>query len=163
LLDAALVRKLLSLLHHRGPDDRGWLTLDRNGIRTGSEPTDLAGDLVLLHTRLAILDLSSAGHQPMSTPDGRVHPSFNGEIYNHVELRKELESRGHEFVSRTDTEVLLKAWAEWGPATLERLVGMFAFALVDAERRVLVLARDHFGIKPLYYALLDGRLAFASE
>jgi asparagine synthase (glutamine-hydrolysing) len=163
LLDAALVGKLLSLLHHRGPDDRGWLTLDRSGIRTGSEPDDLAGDVVLLHTRLSILDLSAAGHQPMSTPDGRFHLSFNGEIYNYVELRQELEPLGHRFVSGSDTEVLLAAWAEWDAAALERFVGMFAFALVDAERRVLVLARDHFGIKPLYFAPLPGRLAFASE
>jgi asparagine synthase (glutamine-hydrolysing) len=163
LLDAALVGKLLSLLHHRGPDDRGWLSLDRSGVRTGSDPADLAGDVVLLHTRLSILDLSQAGHQPMSTPDGRFHLSFNGEIYNYVELKSELEVLGHEFVSGSDTEVLLAAWAQWGTAALKRLVGMFAFALVDTERRMLVLARDHFGIKPLYFAPLPGRLAFASE
>jgi asparagine synthase (glutamine-hydrolysing) len=163
LLDAALVGRLLALLHHRGPDDRGWLTLDRSGIRTGSDPDDLAGDVVLLHTRLSILDLSAAGHQPMSTPDGRFHLSFNGEIYNYVELRQELEALGHTFVSGSDTEVLLAAWAEWDAAALERFVGMFAFSLLDAERRVLVLARDHFGIKPLYFAPLPGRLAFASE
>ena len=163
LLDAPRVGKLLDLLHHRGPDDRGWLTLDRTGVRRGRDPDDLAGDVVLLHTRLSILDLSAAGHQPMSTRDGRFHLSFNGEIYNYVELRRELEALGREFVSGSDTEVLLMAWAEWGAATLGRLVGMFAFALVDAERRVLVLARDHFGIKPLYYAPLRGQLAFASE
>jgi asparagine synthase (glutamine-hydrolysing) len=163
LLDAALVGKLFSLLHHRGPDDRGWLTVDGKGIRTGSDPDDLAGDVVLLHTRLSILDLSPAGHQPMPTADGRFHLSFNGEIYNYVELRQELEGLGRRFVSGTDTEVLLAAWAEWGPASLERLVGMFAISLVDTERRTLVLARDHFGIKPLYYAVLPGRVAFASE
>jgi asparagine synthase (glutamine-hydrolysing) len=162
-LDSARVAKLLALLHHRGPDDRGWLTLDRAGVRTGTDPEDLAGDVVLLHTRLSILDLSAAGHQPMSSADGRYHLSFNGEIYNYVELRHELEPLGHRFVSGSDTEVLLAAYAEWGTAALERLVGMFAFALVDRERRVLVLARDHFGIKPLYYAPLPGRLAFASE
>jgi asparagine synthase (glutamine-hydrolysing) len=163
LLDATLVQRLFSLLDHRGPDDRGWLTLGRAEIRRGSEAVDLAGDVVLLHTRLSVLDLSPAGHQPMSGPDGRFHLSFNGEIYNYVELRRDLEARGHEFASGGDTEVLLKAWAEWGPAALERLVGMFAFAVVDAERRVLVLARDHFGIKPLHYVALPGRLAFASE
>lgn len=163
LLDRARVARLLALLQHRGPDDRGWLTLHSYAIRTGSDPEDLAGDVVLLHTRLSILDLSPAGHQPMSTPDGRFHLSFNGEIYNYVELRHELEAAGHWFASGSDTEVLLKAWAEWGAAALGRLVGMFAFALVDAERRVLVLARDQFGIKPLYYAPLAGRLAFASE
>ena len=163
LLDASLVRRLFSLLHHRGPDDRGWLTLDRSGVRTGSDPDDLAGDAVLLHTRLSILDLSPAGHQPMSTPDGRFHLSFNGEIYNYVELRQELESLGREFFSGSDTEVLLAAWAEWEAGALERLVGMFAFALVDTARRTMVLARDQFGIKPLYYAPIPGRFAFASE
>ena len=163
LLDASLVGRLLSLLHHRGPDDCGWLTLDRSGVRTGSDPDDLAGDVVLLHTRLSILDLSPAGHQPMSTTDGRFHLSFNGEIYNYVELRRELEALGHAFVSGGDTEVLLAAWAEWEAGALERLVGMFAFALVDAERRTMVLARDQFGIKPLYYTRLPQRLAFASE
>ena len=163
LLDASRVARLFSLLQHRGPDDRGWLTLDREGARAGSDPEALAGDVVLLHTRLSILDLSAAGHQPMSTPDGRYHLSFNGEIYNYLELRHELEALGRAFVSGSDTEVLLAAWAEWGAASLGRLIGMFAFALVDAERRVLVLARDHFGIKPLYYAPLPTGLAFGSE
>jgi asparagine synthase (glutamine-hydrolysing) len=157
------VERLFSLLHHRGPDDRGWLTLDGSDIRRGSEAVDLAGDAVFLHTRLSILDLSSAGHQPMSTADGRYHLTFNGEIYNYVELRRELEPLGHEFASGSDTEVLLAAYAEWGTAALERLVGMFAFGLLDAERRILVLARDHFGIKPLFYAPLPGGLALASE
>ena len=163
LLGASRVDRLFSLLHHRGPDDRGWLTLDRAGVRTGFGPEDLSGDVVLLHTRLSILDLSSAGHQPMSTKDGRFHLSFNGEIYNYLELREELQGLGRKFASGTDTEVLLSAYAEWGPAAFERLVGMFAVALVDSERRVLVLARDHFGIKPLYYAQLARSIAFASE
>ena len=163
LLERSRVERLFSLLHHRGPDDRGWLTLDGSEVRVGSRSEDLAGDVVLLHTRLSILDLSSAGHQPMSTRNGRYHLSFNGEIYNYVELRRELEPLGHEFVSGSDTEVLLAAYAEWGTAALERLIGMFAFAIVDAERRVLVLARDQFGIKPLFYAPCRGSLAFASE
>lgn len=163
LLDAALVGKLFSLLHHRGPDDRGWLVFGESGARTGSQTDHLEGGVILLHTRLSILDLSPAGHQPMSTSDGRFHLSFNGEIYNYVELRRDLEALGHDFASGTDTEVLLNAWAEWGASALNKLVGMFAFAIVDTERRVLVLARDQFGIKPLYYAPLEGRLAFASE
>jgi asparagine synthase (glutamine-hydrolysing) len=163
LLDRSRVERLFTLLHHRGPDDRGWLVLEGEAVRRGSAAADLAGDVALLHTRLSILDLSPAGHQPMSTADGRYHLSFNGEIYNYIELRGELESLGHEFVSGTDTEVLLAAYAQWGTACLERLIGMFAFAVVDVARRVLVLARDHFGIKPLFYAPLQGRLAFASE
>jgi asparagine synthase (glutamine-hydrolysing) len=162
-LDAALVARMFSLLRHRGPDDRGWLTLSRQGVRTGSDHCNLTGDVVLLHTRLSILDLSAAGHQPMSTEDGRYHLSFNGEIYNYLELRRDLETAGHSFVSGTDTEVLLRAWAEWGAGALDRLVGMFAFALVDAHQRELVLARDQFGIKPLYYAPLEHGLGFASE
>ena len=163
LLEARRVGRLLALLDHRGPDDRGWLTFGEDGVRSGSEVVDLAGDVVLLHTRLSILDLSDAGHQPMSTSDGRYHLSFNGEIYNYVELRQELEGRGHTFSSGSDTEVLLAAYAAWGTAALKRLIGMFAFAILDTERRVLVLARDHFGIKPLYYTQQAGRLAFASE
>jgi asparagine synthase (glutamine-hydrolysing) len=163
LLDAPHVERLFSLLHHRGPDDRGWLTLDHTGVRTGSGAEALAGDVVLLHTRLSILDLSAAGHQPMSTRDGRFHLSFNGEIYNYLELREELVRLGRTFASGTDTEVLLTAYAEWGAGVFDRLVGMFALALVDSERRLLVLARDQFGIKPLYYARLGGGLAFASE
>ena len=89
----------------------------------------------------------------MSTQDGRIHLSFNGEIYNYLELREELARLGRTFVSGTDTEVLLAAYAEWGAGAFERLVGMFAFAIVDVDRRLLVLARDQFGIKPLYYAL----------
>ena len=162
-LDASLVARLFALLDHRGPDDRGWLTVGRDGVRAGTDATDLTGDVVLLHTRLSILDLSSAGHQPMSTADGRFHLSFNGEIYNYVELRGELEGLGHAFASGSDTEVLLAAYAEWGAAALERLVGMFALSVVDTERRVLLLARDQFGIKPLHYARVPGGLAFASE
>jgi asparagine synthase (glutamine-hydrolysing) len=134
-----------------------------SGVRLGVDPGPLVGEVVLLHTRLSILDLSVAGHQPMSTSDGRFHLSFNGEIYNYLELRGELESLGHRFVSGSDTEVLLAAWAQWGTGALERLVGMFAFALLDSERRRLTLARDQFGIKPLFYAPGGGRFAFASE
>jgi asparagine synthase (glutamine-hydrolysing) len=163
LLGASLVGRLFALLDHRGPDDRGWLTFGHEGVRKGFDAVDLAGDVALLHTRLSILDLSEAGHQPMSTADGRYHLSFNGEIYNYVELRRELEGLGHTFSSGSDTEVLLAAYAAWGAAALERLVGMFALAILDTNRRVLVLARDHFGIKPLYYTQHAGRLAFASE
>jgi asparagine synthase (glutamine-hydrolysing) len=163
LLDQARVERLFALLHHRGPDDRGWLALDGSEVRRGADSAELAGDVVLLHTRLSIIDLSSGGHQPMSTADGRYHLSFNGEIYNYVELRDELESLGHTFASGSDTEVLLTAYAEWGTAALDRLIGMFAFAVVDNRRRRLVLARDQFGIKPLFYAVLGDRLAFASE
>lgn len=122
----------------RGPDDAGlWLSEDST--------------VGLGHRRLAILDLTDAGHQPMSTPDGKLRVVFNGEIYNYRELRKQLTDRGHCFRSDSDTEVLLYAYREYGQGMVEHLRGMFAFALWDQDRRGLFLARDHFGIKPLYY------------
>ena len=135
---------------HRGPDDEGqWVSQDG---RTG-----------LGHRRLSIVDLSPSGHQPMATLDGRYHIVFNGEIYNYKSLRKELEDCGHEFVSTSDTETLLHGYREWGIALLDRLRGMFAFAIYDAETRETFLARDSMGIKPLYYADNGSRIVFASE
>jgi len=113
--------------------------------------------------RLKILDLSPLGHQPMVSRDSRWVLSFNGEIYNYVELRRELEAPGHTFRSRTDTEVLLAALAEWGPGALDRLRGMFGFALWDDVEGTLILARDRLGIKPLYYACAGQSIAFGSE
>jgi len=146
--DVARFGRALDLLSHRGPDDRGvW-----------------AGpDVLLGHRRLSILDLSAAGHQPMIDRASGAIIVFNGEIYNHVELRKELESLGHHFVGDSDTEVLLHGLVEWGEAALPRLNGMWSFGLWSPQRRQLLLARDRFGVKPMYY--LNGKtgLAFASE
>ena len=103
------------------------------------------------HRRLAIIDTSKAGHQPMLSADGRYVLTFGGEIYNYRELREELKSKGHRFQTETDTEVLLTAFAEWGKECLPRLNGMFHFAVWDNRERTLTLARDHVGIKPLYY------------
>ncbi len=151
-------------LAHRGPDDRGYLFWERGRVVVARAPAP-AGDfrLGLVHRRLSILDLSETGWQPMSSPDGRYHVAYNGEIYNFLELRGELRAKGYAFRSTSDTEVLLAAWREWGVGALERLVGMFAFALLDAEAGTLYLVRDFFGIKPLYYASLREGLAFASE
>ena len=146
------VAGMLGSLRHRGPDGEGTLE------RTWGDST-----LVLGHRRLAIIDLSAAAAQPMSSADGNLHVVLNGEIYNHVELRQELESQGRRFRTRSDTEVLLEAWATWGRSALDRIVGMFAFAIFDERRRVLILARDQFAMKPLYYALAGRQLAFASE
>lgn len=157
---AALQASALGTLAHRGPDDAGWLTDTAAG--SGAPPVD-PGRWGLFHLRLSILDLSPLGHQPMSTPDGRYAIVFNGEVYNYVELRRELEQEGHTFRSHSDTEVLLHAFARWGSDCLWRLVGMFAFAILDRDRRRLFLARDPFGIKPLYYARPAGGFAFASE
>ena len=135
-------------LAHRGPDG--------SGVHCGA-------GYGLAHRRLAIVDLSPLGAQPMSDARRELHVVFNGEIYNHAELRAELEARGHRFVSRADTEVLLHGWREWGTGLPAKLRGMFAFALVDERDRSLFLARDRLGKKPLYLARDAGQLAFASE
>ena len=133
---------------HRGPDDHGWYA---------------EGPVGLASTRLAIIDLSEAGHQPMVNEDGSVVLAYNGELYNFRELARELAGHGHRFVSRTDTEVVLRAWEEWGPACVHRFNGMYAFAVWNTRTRELFLVRDRFGIKPLYVAQNDGRVLFGSE
>lgn len=159
-----LAGALLRRLEHRGPDDHGWLALAGAGLRQGRGVPDAAGaNVVLLHRRLSILDTSEAGWQPMRTSDGRHVLVFNGEIYNYLELRAELEALGHVLHSGSDTEVLLHGLAEWGVGCLPRLVGMFAFAWLDVAARKLLVARDFFGIKPLYYCRPHGGFAFASE
>ena len=135
---------------HRGPDDTGefWTTDGRVGLG---------------HARLSIIDLSAAGHQPMNDVTGELCIVFNGEIYNFIELRAELSSKGHEFGTRSDTEVILAAYHEWGTDCLDRLNGMFAFALYDSVREQLFLARDRAGEKPLYYSQRNAEIRFASE
>lgn len=151
-------------LRHRGPDDHGFLQWDGENPPTCGRGLARGGTQVgLVHQRLSILDLSDAGWQPMMSRDGRFAIVFNGEIYNYVELREKLESAGHEFRSTGDTEVLLAAFTEWGEEAITQLVGMFAFAILDTSTRTLTLARDPFGIKPLYYTTWPGGFAFASE
>ena len=135
---------------HRGPDDRGVREFPEERVGLG-------------HRRLSILDLSPAGHEPMSNPDETLWITFNGEIYNFIELRRELEQQGCEFKSQTDTEVLLRLYEREGTDCFKRLNGMFALAILDRRRKKLVLARDHFGIKPLYYYRSQERFVFASE
>lgn len=147
-VDPSLVHGMCELIAHRGPDGEG--------VWTGG----FAG---LGHRRLAIIDLSPAGRQPMADASGRVLVTFNGEIYNFVELRRELEGKGHRFRSRTDTEVLLTAYREYGVDCLSRLRGMFAFAIWDADRQRLFVARDRLGKKPLHYVMDADGIAFASE
>lgn len=141
-------------LSHRGPDDAGMelLAAGNNGYRLG-----------LGHRRLAILDLSPAGHQPMQDPDTGNLIVFNGEVYNFQDIRHELEGQGDRFRSQTDTEVILKAYARYGLECLHRLRGMFAFGLWDAQQQRLFLARDRLGIKPLYYYHTSDRFLFSSE
>src|SRR5712691_935767 len=156
---------LFQHLKHRGPDDAGLLYHHQGKVhlQQGERHEGFVADVVLVHCRLSILDLSEAGWQPMGTPEGRYYIVFNGEIYNYLELRAELEALGYQFCSRSDTEVLLAAYAEWGVQGLNRLVGMFALAILDVQTRKLFLARDFFGIKPLYYTYHRSGLAFASE
>ena len=142
-------------LAHRGPDDSGSVLLKE----TQPDPLEIG----LGHRRLAILDLSPLGHQPMQDPVSGNWIVFNGEIYNFHELRKELEGAGVEFKSHSDTEVILAAYRVWGESCLTRLGGMFAFALWDASRKRLLLARDPMGIKPLYYHQSNQNFIFASE
>jgi asparagine synthase (glutamine-hydrolysing) len=151
---AEILRRMTQVQAHRGPDDSGvWEGRLPDGTWVG-----------LGSRRLAILDLSSAGHMPMTTPQGDVWITYNGEIYNSPELRRQLEAEGVRFRSRSDTEVILELYRARGPAFLERLNGMFAIAVADLrDGGSLFLARDHFGIKPLYYAVDGRRLAFASE
>jgi asparagine synthase (glutamine-hydrolysing) len=139
---------MTAVLHHRGPDDRGAWTDGLCGLG---------------HARLSIIDLSPAGHQPMADADGRVHVVFNGEIYNFLELRAELERAGHTFRSRSDTEVVIEGYRAWGIDVVRRLRGMFAIALWDADERRLFLIRDRVGKKPLVYRRSGDTLLFGSE
>jgi asparagine synthase (glutamine-hydrolysing) len=143
-----VLRRMTDVIAHRGPDGEGFYTQGAVGIG---------------HRRLAIIDLSPLGHQPMATSDGRFVLSYNGEVYNYQLLRLELESMGHRFHSTCDAEVVLHAWQEWGPGALDRLNGMFAFAVWDSQDHELVLARDRFGIKPLYVARRGSTVLFGSE
>jgi asparagine synthase (glutamine-hydrolysing) len=144
----AVLGRMVSAIAHRGPDDAGLF---------------LEGHVALGHRRLSIVDLSPAGHQPLSSTDGSVWVSFNGEIFNYVELRQELEARGHAFRTHSDTETIVEAYRDAGPACVESFNGDFAYALWDRARQQLVLARDRMGVRPLYYTIAAGVLVFASE
>lgn len=183
----AYILEMTDALRHRGPDDAGFAFF-QSGVQEawiyggGDTPRNVydahltytpretfSGQqhenvlLALGHRRLSIIDLSPAGHQPMCTGDKRYWIVYNGEIYNYLELREELVRKGYSFQSKSDTEVLLNAYAHWGVDALRRLIGMFAFAIYDLEEKRLFLARDFFGIKPLYYTVWPNGFAFASE
>ncbi|HUS16880.1 MAG TPA: asparagine synthase (glutamine-hydrolyzing), partial [Chloroflexia bacterium] len=179
-VDLAAVERATTALRHRGPDDEGYLLVNtRSGdtVLCGGPATapalglprlmDFAGrhfDLALGFRRLAILDLSPAGHQPMRSADGRHWLIFNGEVYNYLELRAELAALGHTFHTGSDTEVILAAYAQWGPHCVRRFNGMWALALWDASARCLFVTRDRFGVKPFYMTeAAGGTFAFGSE
>jgi asparagine synthase (glutamine-hydrolysing) len=149
---AAAANQMVRKMHHRGPDDQGSVVLQGDGV-----------DVALGSTRLAILDLSSAGHQPMKDPGTGNWISYNGEIYNFKQLRDGLNDGNTHWASHTDTEVILKAYRRWGTDCLDKLRGMFAFGIWDAAQSRLLLARDSFGMKPLYYYATQTSLVFASE
>lgn len=146
-VDSTLLREMTALLRHRGPDDEGFYEAPGGGLG---------------HRRLSIIDLDT-GRQPMGNEDGSIQVVFNGEIYNFLDLRKQLQSKGHLFRTRSDTEVLVHGYEEWGESLVQHLNGMFAFAIWDARHRRLLMARDRVGKKPLYYTVNRDRLLFASE
>ncbi len=143
-----VLEKMTDTIAHRGPDDSGLY--HDNDIGMG-------------HRRLSIMDLSAHGAQPMTLEQSGITIAFNGEVYNFKELRKNLEGLGHQFHSQSDTEVMLHCYDQWGLEGLTQLEGMFAFALWDAPKKRLVLMRDRFGIKPLFYSESNGKLIFGSE
>ena len=165
--DPAVLAEMASAIRHRGPDGEGYLTWAGGDVAASPRPLPESprreSTVGLAHLRLAIIDLREVNAQPLVDADRSLAVVFNGEIYNYVELREELQAVGHKFETTGDTEVLLAAYAEWGSACVERFVGMWAFALLDGPRRRLFFSRDRFGIKPLYYCLSGGALYFASE
>ena len=180
-IDLALLKKTTTTLRHRGPNDEGYLLVGastgRCELRSGEDsipaakssspsvtaPADEPIALGLGWRRLSIIDLSPTGHQPISNADGTIWVVYNGEIYNYIELRRELEAKGYLFRTKTDTEVIVHAYDEWGPECLNRFNGMWGIALWDARRRRLFCARDRFGIKPFYYCSNGSFFSFASE
>lgn len=179
------LQRMSQLLRHRGPDDEGFLVAHARGMqllggvdtpnsvlahagrsippgRVAPDWRSPPGVVALGHRRLSIVDLSAHGHQPMCYRD-RYWIIFNGEVYNYLELRTELAALGHEFASVSDTEVILAAYAEWGPACLTRFNGMWGLAIYDAGARTLFIARDRFGVKPVYYRVANDGFVFASE
>ncbi|MGH7885804.1 MAG: asparagine synthetase B family protein, partial [Thermodesulfobacteriota bacterium] len=145
-----LINSLTDQLAHGGPDDRGVYIDDESRVALG-------------HRRLSIIDLSSSGRQPMPSDDNKIRIIFNGEIYNFPELKEELIRLGHNFKTNTDTEVILKAYIQWGSESFKKFIGMFAFCIYDKKEKKTFLVRDQSGIKPLYYSFKNNELIFSSE
>ncbi|MFQ5425575.1 MAG: asparagine synthase (glutamine-hydrolyzing) [Gaiellales bacterium] len=165
-LDVDVIEAMTHALRHRGPDDFGFAFVGSTTARSWREeatPLPPEAGVALGHRRLSILDLTAAGRQPFVSDDGRFWMVYNGEIYNYLELAEELRGLGHRFATRTDTEVLLAAYRQWGEDCFARLNGMWALVIWDAREHVLVACRDRFGEKPLYYSRLGSDWLFASE
>jgi len=178
-VDQNLLLQMTGLVRHRGPDDEGYCLIDTKdgrvvfaaGTETIAElksnypqlPIQMDASLAFGFRRLSILDLSPKGHQPMSDVDGTCQIVFNGEIYNYLELRAELEKLGYQFATHTDTEVIINSYKQWGTDCLKRFIGMWAFALYDLKDKVLFCARDRYGIKPFYYTTDKDAFCFGSE
>jgi asparagine synthase (glutamine-hydrolysing) len=169
-------------IKHRGPDGEGFLfASDLSSIPVSSKDTETKGTrlnylpqknideldhsytLALAHRRLSIIDLSDSGHQPMADKEGKIWITFNGEIYNYLELKKELEALGHQFISTSDTEVIIHAYQEWDTQCLDKFNGMWSFCIYDSSKKRLFCSRDRFGVKPFYYTNTDNCFSFASE
>ena len=148
--DLFVLEKMNRTMEHRGPDGEGY------GIYTTEN-----ANVGLGHRRLSIIDLSEGGSQPKTF--GKIHITYNGEIYNHAAIKKELEQAGHFFETHSDTEVILHAYSEWGINAVQKFIGMFAFALFNEGTGKLILCRDRAGVKPLFYYMKDGLFLFASE
>ena len=160
---AAVLDRMRDEVAHRGPDDQGSTLLRRRGTAWNKVPaSESAWTVGLGHRRLSILDLSPAGRQPMTYRD-RFWITYNGEVYNFIEIRRELERCGHRFRSSSDTEVILAAYAEWGTACFARFRGMWGLVILDCDRNEIILCRDRLGIKPVYFWRGRGIVAVASE
>ena len=185
------LKNMSKILNHRGPDDEGYLFYNRNHVEIYGgydTPSNVYSSnfeytpilhidefdaqkfsnnsdqfVILCQRRLSIIDVSASGHQPLSFLNGQYWIIFNGEIYNFIEIKNKLESIGYKFISNSDTEVILAAYDYWGSACLNEFNGMFAFVILDTKLNEIFIARDRFGVKPLYYRINNGRLDFASE
>ncbi|MGB5990392.1 MAG: asparagine synthase (glutamine-hydrolyzing) [Marinifilaceae bacterium] len=178
-IDLSKLRSMNEMIRHRGPDDEGYLLFNTSAQTqthfSGGDSCeqikahfpllkeDMHANLGLAHRRLSIIDLSAKGHQPMSNLEGDLSIVFNGEIYNYLEIRKELIGKGYSFISGSDTEVVISAYREWGEACINKFNGMWSFALWDAKEQKLFCSRDRFGIKPFYYAITPDGIVFGSE
>ncbi len=166
-LDFAWLGAMAESIAHRGPDDERFLIIDsgrgKEYLFRRDEPPDSAGDVGFAHRRLSIIDLSESASQPMSDETGQVWIVYNGEIFNYLEIRKDLIRLGHRFQTQSDTEVILEAYLEWGRDCLRRFNGMWAFVIYDFRTARLFGARDRFGIKPFFYHLSSQFFSFASE